>query len=249
MLYPCKRVCQTLGVSSECQNGVEPMAVVFDRLRQTVGLISSADAGEKERHVPEGGARCMVTIMFCDIRGFSRIAEDCSPDTLILVLNEHFTAMTESLLEYQGAVDKCFGDEFFAVFTSMESTEDAARRCVRAALAMQARNRDLNQSRYRKKLPVFSLGIGINTGTAIAGYVGPPYHKELTVVGDAVNVAQRLCAIAKPGQILAEEATHKLVKASVRAVPIGPIALRGKARIARAHEILSFIDEKLLMCT
>lgn len=186
--------------------------------------------------------------MFCDIRGFSRIAEDFPPDALILLLNEHFAAMTESLVEHQGAVDKCFGDEFVAVFASSESLEEAALRCVRAALAMQARNYVLNHSRRRKKLPVFGLGIGINTGTAIAGYVGSPWLKELTVVGDAVNIAQRLCSIARPGQILAGEATYKLVESVVSAEPIGPVMLRGKAKVSRPYEIRSILEEKMLMC-
>ena len=248
MLYPCKRTCRILGMAAECQNPNEPIIRNFSGLYRTLGPVSSKATDERRPDAPEGGAKCKITIMFCDIRGFSRIAEDFPADALILLLNEHFTAMTESLAEHQGALDKCFGDEFVGVFASSESLQEAALRCIRAALAMQARNYFLNHSRRRKKLPVFSLGIGINSGTAIAGYVGSPWLKELTVVGDAVNTAQRLCSIAKPGQILAGDTTYKLVESAVNAEAIGPVMLRGKAKVSRPYEIRSIQQEKMLMC-
>jgi adenylate cyclase len=186
--------------------------------------------------------------MFCDIRGFSKIAEDFPPDVLIGLLNEHFEAITDTLLEHEGALDKFFGDEFMAVFCSVASTEGDALRCVRAALMMQKRNRDLNVCRSKKNLPAFSLGMGINTGAAIAGYVGSPILRELTIVGDTVNTARRLCSIAMPGQILAGDATYGLLAARVRAKSMGAVAVPGKSRVVRPYEILSVLEEKMLTC-
>ncbi|MFO7975737.1 MAG: adenylate/guanylate cyclase domain-containing protein [Candidatus Hydrogenedentota bacterium] len=186
--------------------------------------------------------------MFCDIRGFSKIAEDFPPDALIVLLNEHFAAMTQALFEHDGALDKCFGDEFMAVFCSTESVEMDVARCVRAALAMQKRNKELNMVRSKKRLPTFGLGIGINTGAVIAGYVGSPLLREFTVVGDTVNTARRLCSIAMPGQVLVGEATYKHVASMVHATSVGPVALRGKSRTARPYQIDGVLYEKMLVC-
>ena len=248
MLYPCKRVCKALCAPQECENTCEGLPGF------RMGVACNDTPSETPVAMTDGrdntgsAANCTLTTMFCDIRGFSRIAEDFPPDALVLLLNEHFAAMTDTLVAYEGAMDKFFGDEFMAVFCSMASIEADAMRCVRAALTMQERNRELNRGRRQRGLPTFSLGIGINSGVAVAGYVGAPVFRELTVVGDTINTARRLCTIAMPGQILAGESTYILVAPHVRAKSIGSVALRGKSRVARPYEILGSSEEKMLVC-
>jgi len=187
-----------------------------------------------------GGARRVVTTMFCDIRGFTLIAERTTPDQLVSLLNEHFTAMTEIIFRFHGTLDKFIGDEIMAVFGAPLSAPDDARRAICAALAMQEANAQLNQRRAAERQPVFEVGIGIDTGDVIAGYVGSPDRMEFTVVGDRVNTARRLCSLAGPGQVVVGESTFQLVRHEVEVRTIGTVLLKGKETPVHAFEIVRF---------
>ena len=190
-----------------------------------------------------GGRKRVVTTMFCDIRGFTPIAERIPPADLVAMLNEHFTAMTQIVFDMQGTLDKFIGDELMAVFGSPLSAEDDPVRAVRAALAMQTKHAELNQLRASEGRPTFELGIGIATGDVIAGYVGAPERMEFTVVGDPVNTARRFCSLAKPGQICTGESTYAKIKAIATVREIGSVKLKGKEAPVQAYEVQSIKGE------
>jgi adenylate cyclase len=184
-----------------------------------------------------GGQKRLVTTLFCDIRGFTQIAERLPPRVMVDILNEHFSAMTEIIFEFIGTLDKYIGDEIMAVFGAPLSAPDDALRAVQSALAIQAKNVQLNATRAQEGRPQLQIGIGINTGEVIAGYIGSPMRMEFTVVGDHVNVARRLCDLAKPGQVVAGGSTYQVVKDKVAARAIGNIVLEGKANPVDVYEI------------
>jgi len=184
-----------------------------------------------------GGDKRTVTTMFCDVRGFTPIAERISPHDLVDMLNEHFTAMTAIVFEMEGTLDKYIGDEIMAVFGSPVSKGEDALRCVKAALLMHAKNNELNEKRVAEGRPAFELGIGVATGEAVAGFIGSPDRMEFTVIGDRVNTARRLCSIAEPGQVIVSDATHEEVRDHVKAKPIGTVILKGKEEPVHAFEI------------
>jgi len=184
-----------------------------------------------------GGSKQIVTTMFCDIRTFTQIAEQTAPADLVDLLNEHFTAMTQIIFEYQGTLDKFIGDEVMALFGAPFDAPDDALRAVKAALAMQAATEELNPRRRDEQRPELNIGIGIDTGEVIAGYIGAPERMEFSVVGDRVNTARRLCSLAEPSQIVVGDATYQLVKDHVNARPIGTVILRGKQTPVHAYEI------------
>jgi adenylate cyclase len=186
-----------------------------------------------------GGRKRVVTTMFCDIRGFTPIAERIPPTDLVDMLNEHFTAMTQIVFDMKGTLDKFIGDELMAVFGSPLSAEDDAERAVRAALAMQAKHAELNELRASEGRPTFELGIGIATGDVIAGYVGAPERMEFTVVGDPVNTARRFCSLAEPGQICTGESTYAKIKDIATVREIGSVRLKGKGAPVQAYEVES----------
>lgn len=190
-----------------------------------------------------GGRKRTVTTMFCDVRGFTSIAEKVSPNDLVDMLNEHFTAMTAIIFEFDGTLDKFIGDEIMAVFGSPVTKGEDALRCVRAAIMMQATNAELNEKRAKEGRPVFELGIGVATGDAIAGYVGSPDRMEFTVIGDRVNTARRLCSIAEPGQVIISKATYDDVQDYVRAKPIGTVMLKGKEEPVHAYEVEGLLSQ------
>lgn len=185
-----------------------------------------------------GGKKCTVTTLFCDIRGFTPMSEGLTPDELIELLNEHFTAMTNIVFEHQGTLDKYNGDEVMALFGAPISSDSDAQQAVRAAIAMQARNAELNGLRAKNGSPTFEMGIGINTGEVTAGYVGHPDRMDFTVLGDHVNVARRFCSTAGEGQIVTGESTYALVKDIVETKSIGTPKLKGKSVALQAYEIL-----------
>ncbi|MFP4190774.1 MAG: adenylate/guanylate cyclase domain-containing protein [Candidatus Hydrogenedentota bacterium] len=185
-----------------------------------------------------GGEKRTVSTLFCDVRGFTTIAEELAPTTLVEMLNEHFTHMTDIIFDESGTLDKFIGDEIMAVFGAPFAAEDDAVRAVRSALRMQSVNTELNAARAKRGLPPFNIGIGIATGEVVAGYVGAPERMEYTVAGDRVNIARRLCDQAETNRVVADEATYELVRDSVDARPIGTCFLKGKSRTIRAYEIL-----------
>lgn len=184
-----------------------------------------------------GGKKAQVTTMFCDIRGFTTLAERMAPDQVVALVNEHFTAMVEIIFGYEGTLDKYIGDELMAVFGAPLTAPDDTERALRAALDMQARNRELNAERRAAGQPELHLGIGIETGDVIAGYIGSPRRMEFTVVGDRVNTAKRLCGLAEGGEVVAGETTYSLVKDHFIATSKGSVVLKGKEQLVRAYVI------------
>lgn len=186
------------------------------------GIADQIEAGGDMRH-----EELEATILFSDIRGFSALAERLSPREAAERVGRHLTAMAEVVDDHGGMVDKFQGDAVMAVFGVPEPTPDHAERALRCAIAMQARQVELNGELAREGLDALEMGVGVNTGTVIAGTVGGGGRLEYTVVGDAVNVAQRLQAGAKGGEILATRATVEAAP-GVRSHPRGDQMIKGR---------------------
>jgi class 3 adenylate cyclase/DNA-binding NarL/FixJ family response regulator len=178
-----------------------------------------------------------ATILFSDIRGFSTLAEQHSAREVATMLARHLAAMAEVVLEHGGTIDKFAGDAVMAVFGAPDPLPDHAERALHCALAMQARQRELNGETGAEGLPPLGMGIGVNTGTVIAGTVGGGGRLEYTVVGDAVNVAQRLQSEAGAGEILATASTVSAAP-SLRCDPLGPMLVKGRQEAVEAFRVL-----------
>jgi class 3 adenylate cyclase/DNA-binding NarL/FixJ family response regulator len=180
-----------------------------------------------------------ATILFSDIRGFSTMAEQLPAREVAGILARHLAAMAEVVLEHGGAIDKFAGDAVMAVFGAPDPLPDHAERALHCALAMQARQHELNWETWTEGLAPIGMGIGVNTGTVIAGTVGGGGRLEYTVVGDAVNVAQRLQSEAGAGEILATASTVAAARAqSLRSESLGPIQVKGRQEAVEAYRIL-----------
>jgi two-component system sensor histidine kinase ChiS len=161
-----------------------------------------------------------ITVLFCDIRGFSSIAESQSPLETFEWLNAFFTQMSQAIAAHQGFIDKFLGDAILAIFDRIEHhAEDA----INAAVAMQKRLSQFNRDRqqYNLELPV-NVGIGIHTGIGLIGTVGSDKRMDSTVIGDVVNTAARLEELTKVygSTILASDSTIAHVKASLKKIEI-----------------------------
>jgi class 3 adenylate cyclase/response regulator of citrate/malate metabolism len=161
----------------------------------------SPQVGEAVRAGAAAQSAVEVSVVFTDVRGFTALTERHDISIIGALLNEHLAAMSEEVLNHQGTVDKFLGDSVMAVFGAPVPIPDHARRAVACARSMIARQARLNAEWEARGHPAFGIGIGVNTGAAIAGAVGGA-KLEYTVLGDAVNVAQRLNSLAAPGEIV-----------------------------------------------
>jgi class 3 adenylate cyclase len=204
---------------------------------RTLRSFVPAQFAERLRTAPaEAGVQEEVeaTILFSDIRGFSTLAEQLPARVIAELLARHLAAMAEVVLEHGGMIDKFAGDAVMAVFGAPDPIPDHAERAVRCALAMQGRQGELNQEAEAEGLLALGMGIGVNTGTVIAGTVGGGGRLEYTVLGDAVNVAQRLQSEAAPGEVLATEATVRAAP-GIQAEPVGSKQVKGRKEPVLAY--------------
>ncbi|HET9492410.1 MAG TPA: adenylate/guanylate cyclase domain-containing protein [Methylomirabilota bacterium] len=184
------------------------------------------------------GERREVTVLFCDLRGFTPLSERLAPEEVVLLLNQFYDLMIEATFRNQGSIDKFLGDAVMAVFGAPIAHPNHALRAVRTALAMREGIELLSRRRIRRGGEPLTVGIGVSTGETVAGTVGTDDRMEYTVVGDSVNVAARLESIAKPMQILISARTWREVKDAVKARPLGGVRVRGKEEEIEAHEVL-----------
>ena len=183
-----------------------------------------------------GGERQEISVLFADIRSFTRYAETQSPEHLIEVLNRYLHLAVQSIMAEEGTLDKIMGDALMAVFNAPVPQEDHALRAARTALAMQAAIAEYNRAVTDDV--ALQWGIGLSLGPAIVGNIGAEQQMNFTAIGDVVNLAQRLQEKAEAGQILMSERMYRAVDGTVRARDLGLIKLRGRSASVRAYLLL-----------
>jgi adenylate cyclase len=179
-----------------------------------------------------------VTVVFCDIRGFTPLTERLSPEEVVSLLNDYYTLMIDTTVKNDGILDKFLGDGVMAVFGAPILHEDHSIRAVRTALAMQAGVAELSRRRTQEGKDPIAVGIGVSAGEAVAGSVGTEDRMEYTVVGDSVNLAARLESNAKPGQILISQRTFANIEGLVSVRPLGAVRVKGKEEQVEIFEVL-----------
>ncbi len=149
---------------------------------------------------------------FSGIRGCTWMRESMPAQEVVDMLNDYFELMVEIIFETEGTLDKFVGDEIMALFGSPVAHPDDAVRAVRTALKMlDVLENEFNQTRRKEGKAVLEIGIGINTGEVVAGYLGSSKALEYTVIGDTVNTGARLCSVAKAGQCIISEQLFAVV--------------------------------------
>jgi adenylate cyclase len=179
-----------------------------------------------------------VTVLFCDMRGFTPLAERLGPEEVVSLLNEFYTLMIDTTFKEEGILDKFLGDGVMAIFGAPILHEDHSIRAVRTALAMQAGVNELARRRITQGKDPVAVGIGLSAGEVVAGTVGTEDRMEYTVIGDSVNLAARLESNAKPGQILISQRTYKNVELLIQARALGAIKVKGKEEQVEVYELL-----------
>lgn len=186
----------------------------------------------------QGGEPRVTTMLFTDIRGFTSRSETMRAEDIVQMLNDYFERMVEIVFRFEGTLDKFVGDEIMALFGAPVSGRDDHVRAVKCALAMLDELRNFNNERESMGLPSFEIGVGINTGEVVAGYIGSSKAMQYTVIGAPVNLAARLCSAAKGMQILLSEHTWGLVQDVFEVKELEPISPKGIAQPVRVFEVL-----------
>ena len=172
--------------------------------------------------------RVEVTVLMSDIRSYSTIAEHADPSQLAGQLNTHRAAMNRAILGEGGTVMQFVGDAVMAVFGAPFPQDDHADRAVAAAAAMHEFQAEINARWEKDGRPAFGLGLGLSTGVAAAALLGSAERLEYTLVGDTVNLSQRLQQLAGKGETVASESTVRALTLPVRAIPLGAQQVKGR---------------------
>ncbi|MFD0714051.1 CHASE2 domain-containing protein [Paenibacillus sp. GCM10027626] len=189
--------------------------------------------------VKVGGQRRDISVIFVDIRGFTPMSEKLEPEQVIRVLNEYLDICTKAVFKWNGTLDKFIGDGVMAIFGAPVTQPNHPELAVRAALEMKNHSQKLEERCMRQFGVPVRFGIGIHSGPAVVGNIGSDgLRLDYTAIGDTVNLAARLEANAKPGQVLISEETRQRVASSFVFQPMGEMMVKGKAQPVLVAEVI-----------
>lgn len=188
--------------------------------------------------VEKGGENRVATIMFVDIRGFTALSADNQASVILQMLNDYYEILVESVFRHEGTVDKFIGDGMMVIWGAPVAHDDDPVRAVKSALEVHEVLNEFNFARISQGEIPIEVGIGINTGEVVAGYIGSNRTMSYSVIGDAVNIASRLCSAARPGEIVISEYTHHLIQDEFTAKERKPVVAKGKKQAIRAFSVL-----------
>ena len=178
-----------------------------------------------------GGRRLYGTVMFCDIRSFTRLVETQSPEETIELLNAYYALMFEAIAAQGGVVNQMIGDGLMAIFGAPLPLDEPALAAGRAALQMIEMIESLNKEHAARNTPPIAIGIGIASGEMIAGYTGTQARATYTCIGDTVNLAARLEAHTKVADrpCLIDDETNRALGVRLPSIALGPVRFKGKS--------------------
>ena len=199
-------------------------------------LAEKVVSGELE--VKKGGQALEATVVFADIRGFTSMSEKQDAHQILEMLNEYFELAVDVVFKYEGTLDKFVGDEIMAFWGAPVDHPDDPIRAVRAAVDLQKMLVEFNKTRVAEGADAIRIGVGICTGPVVAGYIGSTRTMEYSVIGDTVNVASRLCSLAKAGEIIVSETTAARVRDYFEIAALPPTPVKGKRDPLRVFSVL-----------
>jgi adenylate cyclase len=194
-------------------------------------VLSAGDESILDSHRRE------ITVLFCDLRGFTAFAETAEPEDVMDVLREYHAVLGELIRSHEGTLERFTGDGLMVFFNDPLPCADAPQRAVRMACAMRGAVRRLAEA-WRRRGYDLDFGVGIAQGHATLGRIGFEGRSDYAAIGSVTNLAARLCAAAGAGQILVSQRVHAAVEATVRTESVGELSLHGFSRPVRAYDVL-----------
>lgn len=190
---------------------------------------------DPEERLKLGGEKKDVAVLFADIRGFTTFSEGASAEKVVDVLNECFREITEVIFKHRGTFDKYLGDCILAFYGAPLSFGDDLERALVTAVEMQQVFQSINARWTDPAMQALGLGIGLNCGEVVVGNIGSERLMDYTVIGDNVNLAQRLEQLAQKGQIVISEEIYRRACHLIKATEMAPVMLKGKREPVKAY--------------
>ena len=186
------------------------------------------------------GERKQVTVMFCDMEGFTSLTEKLGSEEMYSVMDQVYEILIHKVHDYEGTVNELTGDGIMALFGAPIALEDAPQRAIRSALAIHREiNKFSDQLKSEKRIPSIKMRIGVHTGPVIVGTLGNDLRVEFKAVGDTVNLASRMEGLADPGTTYVTEDTFKLTEGFFRFEALGEKKIKGKEEPVKAYQVIA----------
>jgi len=207
-----------------------------------------------QRYLPEGitekilsqrnkieGERKQVTVMFCDMEGFTSLVESLGPEEAYSIMDQVYEILIHKVHDYEGTVNEMTGDGIMALFGAPIALEDAPQRAIRSALAIHREMAKFSDKmkREQKGIPPLKMRVGINTGPVVVGTLGNDLRVEFKAVGDTVNLASRMESLAEPGTTYVSDDTFKITEGLFRFEVLGEKEIKGKEEPAKVYRVLA----------
>ena len=205
-------------------------------------LVEQAARGSIE--LSKGGVLTELTILFSDIRGFTSISEKLPAQEVVKMLNDYFELMVDILFEHNGILDKFIGDAIMGLWGAPVKRPDDATQAVRAAVKMQARLKEWNEDRVAAgKVPI-KIGIGLHTGHVVVGNMGSNRALSYTAIGDGVNLASRLCGVAREDMVvISEDCATRAGKENFVLEALPPAKVKNREAPVEIYRVVSALGE------
>ncbi len=185
------------------------------------------------------GERKQVTVMFCDMEGFTSLSEKLGPEEIYALMDQVYEILIHKVHDYEGTVNELTGDGIMALFGAPIALEDAPQRAIRSASAIHREmNKFSEQLKSEKRMPSIKMRIGIHTGPAVVGTLGNDLRVEFKAVGDTVNLASRMEGLAEPGTTFVTEETFRLTKGLFQFEAQGKKVVKGKEGPVSVYKVL-----------
>jgi len=224
--------------NSQMAKKIESDAVTRERFQRLLSPDLAEMVVSGRLKVEKGGESRVATVLFADIRGFTSMSENMPATEVLRMLNDYYEVIVDRVFRHEGTVDKYMGDGIMVLWGAPVKHKNDPLRAVRAAIDIQNVIADFNLTRQAEGSTQIEIGIGINTGNLVAGYIGSSQTMSYSVVGDAVNIASRLCSAADEGQIIISHATFESVKDYFQIKELDPIQPKGKSKPMRIYSVM-----------
>ena len=187
------------------------------------------------------GEKRQVTVMFCDMKGFTPLSEKLGPEAMYAMMDEVYEILIHKVHEYEGTVNEMTGDGVMALFGAPIALEDAPQRAIRSAMAIHREMTRFNERMRQEKgeFPPVKMRIGIHTGPVVVGTLGNDLRVEFKAVGDTVNLASRMEGLAEPGTTYISEDTFKITEGLFRVEALGEKEIKGKEKPLKVYQVIA----------
>ena len=187
------------------------------------------------------GEKRQVTVMFCDMKGFTPLSEKLGPETMYAMMDEVYEILIHKVHEYEGTVNEMTGDGVMALFGAPIALEDAPQRAIRSAMAIHREMTRFNERMRQEKgnFPPAKMRVGIHTGPVVVGTLGNDLRVEFKAVGDTVNLASRMESLAEPGTTYISDDTFKITEGLFRVEALGEKEIKGKGEPLKVYQVIA----------